>query len=1118
MARTTRRRDRDRRPAPPIIWPLVTVPCAILCATNGLPCMWLAWLGLLLAGLTAKYPTPERKSDPIDERKLARYTMWKNVLAGLKPAGRGGPNASWKDVKRVRWWTGWALGACTGMIPATAFWLGLAADPPSGGILAPMADMPFAWMSMLGVTYHLDRREDRRHPYTGVSLLAFWREDRPACVTAIGGAVFLLLCCLSLAWLGLMPPACAVGLPALVFLAAATLRCRGRQTAGWRRQVEWQKRIDSWINAKGSPMQKTWVTAYVSQCDVIGDDNPLTVLRIKFDQGNSVVLKNGLTPVRPKAAEDGYGWSLLLGARGKGGRTFDPNSVRLLLGKNQQCVPDATGRSVGEARASLACDIAYGLTALMWHKTAPLCKAIDVSDEDGDDAPAAWAVTLTYPPENGDDPHKISRDWLGNEPNPSTYLKLPCFVDLNEGFHLYADPATALSDKGNRLREPDSVTSSRSFADYIAVSRRFKQDQEGWAGILPAKLAPPSPMYDGEREFDGDGWTETALPMQIPSGTTVSDYARLDLRQLDTQAMFVGVMANGDGMVLITCNGGRTPSGIDRIEGNTARDRMLAHSMLTYAVNASMKGAGRADVTTCVNLCHDGCTPVWKAHVEVGNGVSIADLRRRTSALKSDLGATSLYWEWLDAGSANIWCTSRPPIDPEQEDDWRRPAERKTLIELILSDAWGQAGISDKTGLTPRILSLDYLQTNHDVYRARFELPAGTSMRQIDANQEKYLTAANYVYGRLLPRGDEHGGNKFDMLLARKSPFPGTANADWEHVRTRTAPCEYPLGVDDMGGIVAWRNDHTPHLAIMGKSGTGKSSAGMTIIAEAMLKGAQVIIIDPKKGAIDFTEWAIPRALAYAGPGQSREAEAIVKWVEEEMNRRVHLCKEHAVNQTSRLPDGVRPREIFLFWDEFNSWLGDRSNTTPNRGQDIEIANANAAIIAVNNSISRTMTSLAAIAVQGRTAGIHLVLGGQRLPKDDFTRYNNGDAFYRTLGRILLGGDEPAGVVAQANVKEAHRLQNSMKNSDGELPRGRGLYESAEAKLSALQTWYSGEQDALAELFAGTPAPEPIDYERYMPQAAAQFGQVRQEELEQLQEQEQTVSEDEIGEAEEIEW
>lgn len=1097
---------------PPCVWLVAAVPIALALAFAGMPCAWPVWLGLLLAGLTAKYPTPARKSDPVDQRALARYTMWKDILAGLKP------NKDWKDFKRVRWWAGWALGLCAGMIPTLAFWLGLRSDPAPTGFAALLLDPPFAWMALLGLTRHLDRREDRRHPYTGVSLPAFLRGDRRGFAMTAGVSAFLLMCCMSAAWIGLMPMPCAIGLPVLAFLAASTLECRKKQTAGWRRQVEWQKRLDRWIGADGSPMQKTWATAYVGQCDVIGDDEPLTVLRVRFDQGNSIVLKNGLTPVRPKAAEDGYGWCLLLGAKGKGGRTFDPNSVRLLLGKSQRCVPDATRRSVGESRASLVCDIAYGRAALMWHKTAPLCHAIDVSDAEGDDAPAAWAVTFIAPPENADDPHKISRDWLGNDPNPSTYLKLPCFVDLNENFHLYADPSTPLSDKGNRLREPDSVTASRSFADYVAVSRRFKREQDAWAGILPAKLAPPSPMYDGEREYEGDGWTETALPMQIPAGTTVSDYARLDLRQLDPQALFVGVMANGDGMVLVTCSGGRTPTGIDRIEGNSARDRMLAHSMLTYAVNASMKGSGRADVTTCVNLCRDGCTPVWKAHVEVGNGVSVADLRSRTSALKSDLGATSLYWEWLDAGSANIWCTSRPPIDPDDEDDWRRPAERKTLIELILSDAWGQAGISDKTGLTPRILSLDRLRANRNVYRARFELPAGTSMRQVDANQEKYLTAANYVYGRLLPRGDEHEGNKFDMLLARRSPFPATADADWGYVRERTEPCEYPLGVDDMGGIVAWRNDHTPHLAIMGKSGTGKSSAGMTIIAEAMLKGAQVIIIDPKKGAIDFTQWAVPRALAYAGPGQTREAEAIVKWVEEEMNRRVHLCKEHAVNQTSLLPDGTRPPEIFVFWDEFNSWLGDRSNTTPNRGQDIEIANANAAIIAVNNSISRTMTSLAAIAVQGRTAGIHLVLGGQRLPKDDFVRYNNGDAFYRTLGRILLGGDEPSGVVAQANVKEAHRLQNSMKNSRGELPRGRGLYESAEAKLSALQTWYSGDQESLAGLFDGTPAPEPIDYRRYMPQAAAQFGQVRQEELEQLQEQERTVSEDEISGAEEIEW
>lgn len=1115
MASTKRK---ESKPLPPVTWLLVAVPCAVACAAYGLPCMWLPWLGLLLAGLTARYPTPERRSDPVDERKLERYRMWKDCLAGLNPFNGGkGLNHTWTGVTRVRWWVGWMLGMLPPLIPLTVSGF-TGSEPVATGWPTVMTDMLFTWMLTLAVTHRLDRRTERRHPYTGVNVTAFWKNDRGKCMLSAGITLFLLMCAAVTAWLGLLPAAPTVGLTLLTFPLLCTIMCRAKQTLGWKRQVEWQRRLDSWINADGSPMQKTWATAYVTQCDVIGDKEPLTVIRVKFDQGNSLVLRNGLTPVRPKAAEDGYGWCLLLGARSKGGAGFDPNSVRLLVGKNQQCIPDVTKRSAGEATATLATDIAYGLTALIWNKTAPLTKAIDVAEDQGEDAPAAWAVTLTNPPDNADDVHKIGRDWLGNEPNPSTYLRLPAFVDLNDLFHLYADPDTALSDDGNKLREPDAITSSKSFSDYIGVSRRFKTEQEQWAGLLPAKLTPPSPMYDSEQEYEGDGWVETALPYQLPPAANVSDYARLDLHKLNPEALFVGVMANGDDMILITGDGDRCPRTIDEIEGNTARDRMLAHAMFTRAVNLSVKSTGRAEITNCSNLCKDGCTPVWRARLEVGNGMSVADMRAKASALKSDLGTANLYWEWINAGTANLWCTSDPPIDADHETDWRRGTERKRLIELILSDAWGLAGISDKSGRTPDILSLNYLQTNHDVYKARFRLPAGTSMMQVESNQEKYLTAANYVYGRLLPRGDEHEGNKFDMLLARKSPFPTTVMADWDKVVNGTQPDEYPLGVDDMGGIVSWRNAHTPHLLIMGKTGTGKSSTAMTIIAEAMLKGAQTIIIDPKKGAIDFTKWAVPKALAYAGPGQSRDAEAIVKWLENEMYRRVTLCEKYGANQISRLPAEARPKEIYLFWDEFNSWLGDRSNTTPNRTGDIEIANANAAIIAVNNSINRTMTSLAAIAVQGRTAGIHLVFGGQRLSKDDFSRYNNGDAFYRSLGRTMLGGDEPMGVVSMANVKEAHRLQNSMKNSAGELPRGRGLYESAEAKLSALQSWYSGEQDDLAELFRDTPAPEPIDYTPYMPQAAATFGQVEQEELEQLQTQEPTVTEEDISEAEELDW
>ena len=58
--------------------------------------------------------------------------------------------------------------------------------------------------------------------------------------------------------------------------------------------------------------------------------------------------------------------------------------------------------------------------------------------------------------------------------------------------------------------------------------------------------------------------------------------------------------------------------------------------------------------------------------------------------------------------------------------------------------------------------------------------PAGLDVDKPSRNIGKFLTSADYAYGRILPRGEEHGSNLYDMVLAKRSPFPTMVNADWD--------------------------------------------------------------------------------------------------------------------------------------------------------------------------------------------------------------------------------------------------------------------------------------------------------------------------------------------------
>ena len=1080
-----------------MFWFLLFALPGVAARVCGYPLFPFVWLGMLVAGLSAQYPVSPsgRKSDPPEQRDLDSYHRWKDMLAGLKPGG------DWIAVRRVSWWMGWMSGL---LVAASERF-----------VWCPLLELPFAFMCMMGLTRALDRREDRRHIYRGVSVPAFMRNGvtarRVAAVAVPLGVLVVLLAVgmvmsaqsytadagKTLSWMTV------VALPGILFLLLVWLFDRKRQSVYWRELVEWQSRLDQWFD--GDDLKKAWDGAYLTQCSRLGDaDNPMTVLRIRMQgsdgkpRGNQPVFKLGVEPVKAPAASDGFHFVVLLAAKQKkrGESQFDPSSVRLVIGRDESCLPDASRRELGEKMATLVADIAYARTAVDWKRRAPLTEVHDVSD---DPERAAWLIRLFLPPEGGDTMGKISVDWLAGDDSPERTLRLPLFSDLDEAFHLAATEDTPLSDEGNKWRPQGIITASKSFDNYIRLSRRFKADQTTWQSITGAKTTPPTLQYDGETTYDCDGWAITLMPIQYPAPHTIADYAKHDLSPLQPEAKFVGLTAGANNTGnLVTVTGMGAPTRIDRLTGNTNQHRQYAHAIVYKGLLDVLKGKADITIEACTQEGRD--IAIWRVRFRLAGGANIADIRKQSAHFAATVGAAHVLWDWRSADSATIWMSESMPLGVEDLPHWARPGSQKRFIELALSESWGVAGVSDTSGRTPQVLSLGALKRNERVLCARFRIPAGLSIDKPGNNIGKFLTASGYQYGRILPRGDEHGADMYDMVLSKSSPFPTMVDADWEYAKSRD-PWTFPLGVDDMGNPVEWNTKATPHILICGKSGTGKSSAAQVVVAEALLKGYDIILVDPSKGCIDFTQWAKRKAIAFVGEGQLRETTAVIGWLRDEMSHRVHLNNKYGVGNINDIPEDAisdedRPhlKRILLVFDEFNSYLTEMGKTQSNPNNDVHVANDNAAIIAINASIINAMSDLAKIAVQGRTAGIDLLLGAQRLTMDDMKRFN-ANAFFRTLGRVLLGSDSPSGVFSQMNIKEANRLQASLKGAGGTVPRGRGMYESADSTLSAVQTWWSGGQDELSDLVAGIPDATPIDYTPFMPVEAEQFGEMSDEEV-----------------------
>lgn len=1069
------RNRRQPKPIPGGFWFGLFLLMAAAAWVFRLPPFAFVLAGIIVAGFTVVKPAPPKKDEQVDERAEKAWFRWKNMLSGLKP------DKVWTQLWRVCWWVAWLLPL-------------LLSSRCANPVIA-LVNVVCGFWSVMAIVHSLDRRVDYRHVYTGVSVGSFLKKASPAKKAVPILAFVLAGVTMFMLWsLDYVAGLIAIALPPLLFLLSVTFMDRRRQSAAWRDLVRYQRMIDGWIQAENSRMAKDWVNARVRQATTIGDpERPLIILRVAPQGGVSRALKSGAEAIRPSANEEGFNFCALLAAetRKQGKDSFDPNSARIVLAKDETSIPDITKRSAGEKLASLVGDIAYAQAAEAFGKMSPLTHAHDVSD---DPEKAAWLYTFVVNPIGGETVERFSVDWLADETNtPANIIRLPVWADLFRCFHLAADPDTPLSDKGNKWRTPDVVTMRPEFQAYVETSQRWKTDHETWESILGTKTPAPSALYDSERTMaTGDGWSVTTMDLQLEAPHTVSEYAALDLASLNPEATFVGMVENGDMGRLIVVTGG-APSRVDQIRGSENYYRLYAAAIVYKALLRAVGNRGGIHIRTCSQEGRD--VAIWRIIVELDSGATVADIRSKAPLLESACGARRIVWDWKNANEAIMWMVADLYTDVASDlQHWRRPKRQKEMIQLALGDAWGIAGIQDRSGRAPAVIDMKVFPRNHKVLKARFQIPVGLSMANVESRLDRFLIASGYQYGRILPHGDEHGADLWDMALCKTSPFPEMVNADWDVVR-QCSQLEFPLGVNDLGELISWDLKDTFHIAVMGKSGTGKSSAAMVVVADALLHGFDVVIIDPSKGANDFAGWAKPLVRAFVGEGQMYEAEAAVMWVMDEMSRRVQMLAQRKLSNINDLPEEERPKRLLVMFDEFNGYFNRRSKTLPNPNKDVTITNLNAETSALNNSINRTVSALAKIALQGRSSGISLLIGAQRLSMADLEPFNDGKSFYRTLGRMLLGMDSVQGVVSQGNVREANRLQHSMKGSDGDIPKGRGLWETMGGRLSAIQTWFAGSQSELAELFSDREPIQPVDLSPFMPQAVEQFTELSAEDL-----------------------
>ena len=1046
----------------PWAWTTGGLLTTLLISWLRLPGLPLLWLGLFAAASSVKPDMPRRKTDRPDPRLTRRYHQWRNLGHGLTPSKQ------WARLDTLGNWISLGLPLLASIRLANPL------------LLLPI-NLLAGYAIAMGVINQqagrLDARNgwtaDRRHRKPRLTFTKLKQAPRNHRLLFLATLLAGLGIGLAAGSTRILPPQAATGL-ALLIAPLGLLADRSRQLADWRDTVAWQKRLDQWFSDPDNPLYKTWHNTYVSTVRHVGNtNNPLTLLRVRMPYTAASAWKTGSTALSAQTARHRLPFCWILPARRN--NHIDPNWIRLALAHDPTALPHATDPTLSNQEASVVFQIAYARCAQANHLIPPLVTAHNVS---ADPKKPAWLLTFDYPSDGGPDPERMGVDWLADPTaSPGRLLGIPIIDDIRHNFHLAANPDTPLSETGRKHAD----TQGRGFQTYINQSRAWHRFLLDWEK-LGVRLQPPSLDYGTMKTFPlAEGGQLVRMNARLDSASTPTDYARLDIRALNPSNPWTGFAATPGTISIITVTPG-APARLDGLAGNRMGERLYAQSLIWHAIARNVKTP--ATVSLPVQEGRNQAA-IWTAVVTLGGGATSLELRKHADNIKAMLGAAHTYWQHTDTNTAVLWAMREQYDGASALRYWAKPARQKAMLRVMWADAWGKSGLTGHDGSVPDVVSMRKLPKNPRMMEAQFRLPDGLSFTQAQNRSvlQKFLVQTKYQYGRALPRADRDGADKWTVLLCETDPFPRSVAADWQ-AATRAANRDFPMGANDMGEPVAWNAAHTPHILVLGGTGSGKSSLMQTILAQALLKGWRTIVIDIKKGASDFQGWADSRSSAFVNSTDDYEhAYAAVKWAETEMQRRVRLLTRNKASSIEDLPPAIRPPHLLVAFDEFNS-VAAAVEPVAAAGSDIAQEKENIRIRRKNKLIKDMVAALGAIAAQGRSAGVNMMIGAQQLSSQTFDpkKFRGAKDILGNCGTILLG--KPGKPTSDKTMNET--IASALDG--GVMPVGRGVYRSAQGEYTALQTWWAGGLQALSRIVANVPKQTEADLTPWLaakPQAAS---------------------------------
>jgi hypothetical protein len=226
---------------------------------------------------------------------------------------------------------------------------------------------------------------------------------------------------------------------------------------------------------------------------------------------------------------------------------------------------------------------------------------------------------------------------------------------------------------------------------------------------------------------------------------------------------------------------------------------------------------------------------------------------------------------------------------------------------------------------------------------------------------------------------DDHWGGTVTLTWGRRPELPALVPMAGL-LPDQLAPeawARLPLGVGPGGATVAIDLLAGPHSLVVGPTGSGKTVALLTLVAGALTRGHDLVVVDPTKAGLDFLSIR-PWCAAWADTLGS--ARAVLQAVYAEVGRRKAVLQREGEVKWSDLSPAVRATErigpLTVLVDEASSLFIPPDtkvvNALPKDDPEREALTAQAA--------DKAMVKLLVgkLAREARFVGVHLQIGTQR--------------------------------------------------------------------------------------------------------------------------------------------